>query len=98
LLLINDYLKTDTEKKTIMKKLKISLHPVLFSIALIFLIMPVAVAQGPGGPGDPGDPNPDAAVPLDGGVALLLVMAACYVLFKVWQHRKMSKLAPPDMS
>ncbi|CAN5619095.1 hypothetical protein BH11BAC5_BH11BAC5_19780 [soil metagenome] len=39
---------------------------------------------GDGGPGGPG-------VPLEGGVTLLLVMAACYVGFKVWQYRKMSK-------
>jgi hypothetical protein len=84
------------ENKKIMKRLFLNnAHKITFTCMLVFFTIPFVVAQGPG---DPGDPNPDAGVPLDGGVTLLLVMAACYIIYKVWQHRKMAKLSPTDIS
>ena len=65
------------------------------TLVLLFMTYFASAQTDPGGGLDE---NPDAGVPLDGGVILLLVMAACYITFKVWQHRKFSKLSNPDIS
>jgi hypothetical protein len=72
-------MKNQTVKKMVKAKL---------TVALLFIAYFANAQTDPGGGLDG---NPDAGVPLDGGVTLLLVMAACYVGFKVWQYRKMSK-------
>jgi hypothetical protein len=59
----------------------------------VFLFIAFFANAQTDGPGSGLDVNPDAGVPLDGGVTLLLVMAVCYVAFKVWQYRKISKFS-----
>jgi hypothetical protein len=63
---------------------------VIFTVVLLFTAFFVNAQTGPGGGLEE---NPDAGVPLDGGVTLLLVMAACYAAFKIWRFRKMSRLS-----
>ncbi|MDN3658915.1 hypothetical protein QWZ08_24945 [Ferruginibacter paludis] len=72
---------------------------IIFTFILVFFAIPIVIGQcpdptNPDCGGDPGGPG----VPLTGADILLLVMAACYVIFKVWPYRKKVKLSASDIS
>lgn len=57
----------------------------MFCISLLMLPQRLS-AQDPGMPGDPGY-DPDTEVPIDGGVAMLLIAGLAYGIKKVKDNR-----------
>lgn len=64
-----------------------AISKVLFGCALVLATTAAVNAQGP----PPPPPNP-AAVPIDGGMSLLLAAGAGLGVRKMWQHKKNNQL------
>lgn len=45
-------------------------------------------AQGPGGPGPDPDPGPGGAIPIDGGISLVIAAGVAYAAKKGYDKRK----------
>jgi hypothetical protein len=60
---------------------------------LFFMLLPTVLLLAQGGPGDPGDPgpDPDPAVPIDGGLTLLIAAGIGYAAKKGYDRRKKMK-------
>lgn len=68
--------------------MKTSLLRHLFAAALVLLATGLAVAQGPGSGGPNPDPQQPTAVPIDGGVSLLLAAGVGLGLKKLRDKRR----------
>ena len=59
--------------------------------AFLFTLSVISYANPPGGGGNPSDPgdggDPDAGVPIDGGISLLLVAGAAYGARKIYKQK-----------
>ena len=75
------------------KRIRLRRLGVKVMLAILLFTNNAEFAFAQGGPGDPVDENPDNGVPFDGGVALLLVMAGLFVIFKICQLKWKHKLA-----
>ncbi len=71
-----------------MEKIFNHLGKVLLTIAFLMMFSLVGYSNPPGGATTPNPGSPDTAIPLDGGVTILLVAGAAYGAKKIYNRKK----------